>query len=130
MERHAFDDWVKRYEEAWREPGTQLLSGLFTTDATYRQGPYEPPVEGLEEIERMWERERAGPDEPFTMDYRVIAVDGDVGVVRVEVLYDGPPRQSYRDLWVVELRADGRACSFEEWPFAPGSPLVISGEEE
>jgi hypothetical protein len=115
--------WIDRYERAWRSPGTDALSGLFTPDATYLQGPYEQPVTGLDEIGRLWEAERDGPDEVFTMAREVVAVDGDTGVARVEVRYKDPPRE-YRDLWIVRLAADGssprRALAFEEWPFWPG----------
>jgi SnoaL-like protein len=119
MRRSDFADWVERYEEAWRTPGTQELAGLFTTDASYRTSPYEPPFEGLESIERMWEREREGAGESFSMRSEVIAADDDTGVIRLEVDYGDPVVQSYRDLWVVVLREDGRARSFEEWPFWP-----------
>ena len=124
MERRDFRDWIERYEHAWREPGTQELAGLFATDATYRQAPYAEPVEGLEAIEAMWEREREGPDEAFEMVAEVVAFEGDTGVVRVEVTYGAPGGERYRDLWVIELREDGRARSFEEWPFAPGDPAA------
>ena len=122
MERRDFRDWIGRYEHAWREPGTQELAGLFATDATYRQSPYADPIEGLAEIEAMWEREREGPDEIFTMNVELIAVEGETGVARVEVHYGDPPKQSFRDLWVIELRVDGRARSFEEWPFPAEGP--------
>lgn len=118
MERRDFRDWIERYEEAWREPGTQALAGLFATDATYRTAPYEDPFEGLEAIEAMWERERE-PDEAFEMSWELLAVEERTGVVRVGVDYSSPAQQSYRDLWVIELREDGRASSFEEWPFWP-----------
>ena len=130
MERSDFADWVSRYEQAWRTPGTQELAGLFTTDATYRTSPYEAPFEGLEAIERMWEREREDAEEVFSMRSRVIAADGGTGVIRVEVDYGEPSGQSYRDLWVVELREDGRARSFEEWPFwPPGSKGELPASE-
>jgi hypothetical protein len=130
MEHRDVADWVERYEVAWRTPGTQELFGLFTTDATYRTSPYEPPFEGLDAIERMWERERDGADETFTMSSQVIAADGHTGVIRVEVEYGEPVEQSYRDLWVVELREDGRARSFEEWPFwPPGSKGELPSAE-
>jgi SnoaL-like protein len=119
MERRDFRDWVERYEAAWREPGTQALSGLFATDATYRTSPYEDPFEGLDAIEAMWEHERESADEDFTMRWDLVAVEDRTGVVRVGVDYGEPIRQSYRDLWVIELREDGRARSFEEWPFWP-----------
>ena len=50
----------------------------------------------------------------------VVAVDGDVGVARVEVSYGRGKR--WRDLWVVRLNAGGRCVAFEEWPFAPDQP--------
>ena len=59
--------WLAGYEAAWRAPGTAGLAGLFTRDATYLQSPYEQPVAGLDAIRRMWEAEREGPDEVFTL---------------------------------------------------------------
>jgi len=112
--------WIAGYEAAWRAPGTGLLATLFTPGATYLQSPYEEPVTGLDAIQRMWEDERDGPDEVFTMTTEIVAVDGPVAVVRAEVSYAGPPPQEYRDLWVVRLTDDGRCHWFEEWPFWPG----------
>ncbi len=107
-----------RYERAWRTPGTDALAELFTEDASYSQGPYREPVRGLAAIAAMWEAERDGPDEVFTMAGEVVAVDGDTGVVRVEVRY-GEPVREYRDLWIVRFADDGRCRQFEEWPYAP-----------
>ena len=111
--------WVVDYERAWRSPGTEALAGLFTADAVYSPGPYEEPVVGLPAIGVMWERERSGPDEDFTMTSDVVAVDGDTAVVRVEVHYGPPTTQEFRDLWVMRFAVDGRCRAFEEWPFAP-----------
>jgi hypothetical protein len=119
MDRAAFADWIDRYESAWRTPGTEPLGALFTGDATYSMGPFEPTRHGLEQIAELWERERKSPDEPFRMTSEVVAVEGDTGVARVEVFYDGPPPRHYRDLWIVRLDAAGRCTSFEEWPFWP-----------
>ena len=110
------------YERAWRAPGTDELAALFTDDATYRQSPYDEPVVGVEAIGRMWEAEREGPDEVFTLSIEVVAVDGPTAVVRAEVRYGEPVRQEYRDLWVLRLETDGRCSWFEEWPFWPGRP--------
>jgi uncharacterized protein (TIGR02246 family) len=119
--------WLARYEAAWRAPGTDGLADLFTRDATYLKSPYEQPVSGLSAIKRMWEEEREGPDEVFTMVTAVIAVDGPVAVVRAEVSYGDPPRQEYRDLWVIRLAGDGRCTWFEEWPYWPGRPYSAGG---
>jgi hypothetical protein len=110
--------WIVAYEAAWRSPGSNALAGIFTPDATYRQGPYDEPAVGLPAIARMWEAERNGPDEAFQMASEIIAVDGATAVVRVQVRYGDPVTQEWRDLWLVLFAADGRCAAFEEWPFA------------
>src|SRR5690349_13032362 len=84
-DRSSVREWLTGYEAAWRAPGTKGLAGLFTEDATYLQSPYERPVTGLDAIGRMWEREREGPGEIFTLVTDIVAVDGQVAVVRAEV---------------------------------------------
>lgn len=121
MTRHAATQaWVRSYEQLWRTPGTDRLAELFAPDATYRTSPWADPVTGLPAIAEFWEAGRDGPDETFTMDAQVVAVDGPTAVVRVSVDYDGGDR--WRDLWVLTFDDDGRCTAFEEWPFAPRQP--------
>lgn len=127
MDHSRVAAWVAAYERAWRTKGTELLRELFAGDATYSMGPYEEPARGLEEIGVLWERERQGPDEEFEMKHRIVAVEGDTAVVRVEVEYGPPQRLEYRDLWIVRFAPDGRCCEFEEWPFWPGQRVVAQG---
>jgi ketosteroid isomerase-like protein len=122
IDRTAFQAWIDGYERAWRSPGTGGLGELFTEDARYLHSPYAEPVAGLGAIARIWEAERDGPDEVFTMAAEIVAVEGDTGVARVVVRYGEPVDQEYTDLWVVTFAADGRCSSFEEWPFWPGQP--------
>ncbi len=124
MDATGVREWVLAYERAWRAPGTESLGEIFTRDARYRQGPYEEPVIGLAAIEVMWDAERDGPDEVFSMTSEVVAVDGSTAVVRAEVRYGRPVHQEYRDLWVIGFADDGRCASFEEWPFWPDRPLT------
>jgi SnoaL-like domain len=119
VERARLSTWIDAYERAWRTPGTDWLAYLFTPDATYSMGPFEPTHEGVDAIANLWERERDGADEVFRMEHEVVAVDGSTGVVRVEVWYGDPVTRHYRDLWIVGLDDDGRCSSFEEWPFWP-----------
>lgn len=113
-------DWVDAYERAWRSPGTDALSRLFTDDATYVTEPYADPLAGLDAIAAMWEEERAGPDEVFTMTWQVVSCSDAVAVVHLDVRYGDPVHQEYRDLWVLRFAPDGRVLRFEEWPFWPG----------
>jgi len=130
VDRGGVSAWVTDYERAWRAPGTNALAGLFAADAVYSQGPYDEPARGLAAIARMWEAERDGPGEVFAITSDVIAVDGDVAVVRVEVRYGDPVRQEYRDLWILRFGADALCTAFEEWPFWPdqrAAPLAGAG---
>ena len=125
--REDVERWIAGYETAWRAPGTDTLQSLFAEGARYRHSPYAEPVIGLHAISEMWEAERDGPDEVFTIETEIVTVDGDTAVVRALVLYGDPLRQEYRDLWVVEFDDSGRCTSFEEWPFWPDKPW--SGRE-
>jgi ketosteroid isomerase-like protein len=120
IDRESVGQWLAGYEAAWRAPGSDGLTALFTSDAVYSQSPYEQAVTGLDAIKQMWEEEREGPDEVFTMTAGIVAVDDPAAVVRVEVRYGDPPVQEYRDLWVIRFADDGRCAWFEEWPFWPG----------
>ena len=120
MTRDELGAWVEGYERAWRTPGTELLAELFARNATYQTRPFDEPYRGLEAIEELWEREREGPDEAFSLDWEIVAVEGDTGVVRADVKYADPPRH-YLDLWLVSFDADGRCVAFEEWFFSPRS---------
>ena len=128
IDRESVGKWVTGYETAWRAPGAEALARLFTSDAVYSQSPYEQPVTGLDAIKRMWEEEREGPDEVFTMTTDIVAVDDPAAVVRVEVRYGNPPVQEYRDLWVIRFAGDGRATRFEEWPYWPGHPHMADDD--
>ena len=125
-DRAEVSRWLARYEAAWRAPGTESLAGLFTDNVTYRQSPYEEPVVGLDAVGRMWDEERAGPDEDFTLATEILTVDGPTAVVRAEVHY-AEPEQEYRNLWIIQLADDGRCTSFEEWPYWPGRPYEPGG---
>jgi SnoaL-like domain len=122
VDRSDVERWVERYERAWRTAGTDGLGDLFSPSASYLPSPWARPVEGLAAIAGFWEDEREGPDEGFTMEHEILAIDGTTAVVRVSVDYDGSettPAQRWRDLWVIRFDADGRCLAFEEWPFAP-----------
>jgi uncharacterized protein (TIGR02246 family) len=119
LDRNEIAEWVQTYERAWRTAGTEHLSDLFTHDATYLPSPFAAQMEGLAAIAKFWDEEREGPDEVFTLESEIVAVDGDTGVVRLEVAYGAPHNMVYRDIWIVQLDEHGRCFHFEEWPFWP-----------
>jgi hypothetical protein len=118
LTRGQLQEWIDAYERAWRTAGTDQLRELFAEDASYRTAPFENPFRGLAAISELWEAARAGPDEDFTMESEIVAVEADTGVARVEVRY-GATGSHYRDIWIVRFDQSGRCIYFEEWPFWP-----------
>jgi hypothetical protein len=114
--REELSRWVDAYETAWRDG--EGVDRLFSPEATYRSAPYLEPYRGLAAIEEFWKRE-TDEGEVFTVDHEIVAVEGDTGVVRLEVSYTAPRQRHYRDIWIVSLDAGGRCTAFEEWPFWP-----------
>ena len=126
-DRAAVNEWLARYERAWRAPGTAALDDLFTDTVTYVPSPWARPIIGIESVRRFWEAARSGPDEGFRMTSEIVAVDGPTAVVRVQVDYDDGQR--WRDLWVLTLDGEGRSREFPEWPFAPDQDDGHRGEQ-
>lgn len=119
MERHQVEHWVAGYERTWRTPGTASLAMLFTPEIAYVPSPWAPPVVGLDALGELWEAQRAGPEEEFTLRTELVALEGRTAVVRAAVDY-GDQGDRWRDLWLLRFGTGGRCAVFEEWPFAPG----------
>lgn len=103
MHRAAVEDWVRRYEELWRTPGTDRLGELFAPGVTYLTSPWADPVA---ELARFWEAERVSADEGFTMTSEVVAVDGATAAGR-PLTDAGGHRRSRRVVRAVPVRRSG-----------------------
>ena len=130
LDARRLQEWLDGYERLWRTAGNGQLSSLFADDAQYLRSPVAEPLSGIAAIAAMWEEDRDGSDEVFTMTSEVVAVTGDTGVARVVVRYGEPLAQEYVDLWVVRMDDSGRAVHFEEWPFWPGKPYTAHARTE
>ncbi len=125
MDRDGVMAWVAGYERAWRDGDRAAVARLFTSDAHYRQSPYEEAHVGPAAIRDIW---LVDEGEVFTVTAEPVAVEGRAAVVRLEVRYGDPVRQEYRDLWVLRFAADGRVEDFEEWAYWPGSPYTAEDD--
>jgi SnoaL-like domain len=117
LTRSRLESWIDLYERAWRSAGIDALESLFSADVGYWTSPWDEPVRGLAALGTLWDAERDGPDESFDITSEVVAVDGDTGVLRVELDYRNGTR--WRDIWIVRFDRHGKCEHFEEWPIAP-----------
>ncbi len=105
--------WVDRYVQAWNSNDAAEIGALFSEDAAYYTEPFRRPWRGRAEIVRQWLERKDEPGET-TFDWRPLAVGPEVAVVQGETTYRTPPN-TYSNLWVVRLDAEGRCTEFTEW---------------
>ena len=103
--------WVDAYVKAWNSNDPQDIEALFTEDAEYFTDPYSTPWTGRANIVMQWLEHRDKPGET-TFDWQPLVVTGEECIVTGETRY---PHQTYSNLWVIRLDADGRCSHFTEW---------------
>jgi uncharacterized protein (TIGR02246 family) len=112
------DEWMQRYVQAWSTDDPEDIGALFTEDARYFTEPYAEPWNGREEIVRKWV-EGGDSNVEWAFAYGIVAVDGDVAVIRGLTEYapekEGEAAKIYHNLWVIRFADDGRALEFTEW---------------
>nr|WP_133545693.1 nuclear transport factor 2 family protein [Microbacterium sp. BK668] len=111
-------EWMDRYLQAWNTNDPDDIRALFTENATYAGGPFDPePWIGREGIVTAWLEHRDEQGEWTFEGEPLVAADG-VGIVQGRTEYaDG---HVYANLWVIRFAEDGRATSFLEWYMEPG----------
>lgn len=119
MNRDDVMTWVAAYEAAWRHDDLRAVETLFTEDASYARSPYDQPLRGHDQIRDFW---LVDAGQTFTMSAAPVAIDGSTAVVQVEVRYEDPVEQEYRDLWILRFAHDGRVEDFVEWAYWPDKP--------
>jgi ketosteroid isomerase-like protein len=117
--------WVTEYERAWRDGDLVGVTRLFTEDARYLVSPYAEPRVGHDQIQAFWQDDEG---RTFSVSADPVAVEGRDAVVRLEVRYETPRLQEYRDLWLLRFTDDGRVEHFEEWAFWPDKPWTAAGD--
>jgi hypothetical protein len=117
LDRHDFARWLEGYREAWERSEPARAAALFTETASYRETPFDPPMEGRAAIEDYWAKAVAGQkDIRFT--YEVLACADDVGLCRWHVAFTGVPGGEAIDLdgiFRCRFAEAGLVETFEEW---------------
>lgn len=117
MNRDDLENWLTRYRHAWSTDAPADIEALFTEDASYSPWPYATPWQGREVIVEKWIG-RGDSKRPWTFEHRIVAVDGDLGVVEGVTGYPAhgdEEKSEFKNLWLIRLAPDGRASQFAEW---------------
>lgn len=103
--------WIDAYVRAWNSNDPADIGALFTEDAAYYTAPFRPPWRGRAEIVAGWLDRKDEPGET-TFEWHPVAVTDELGVVEGTTTYPG---QTFSNLWLIRLDADGRCREFTEW---------------
>jgi uncharacterized protein (TIGR02246 family) len=115
MDRAGFEDWLRRYFEAWVSNDPDDVAALFAEDALYWVGPFREPWVGRDQIVDGW---TSGRQEEVESAFDVIAFEGDTGVAHWNVsarAVDDGVRKEWDGVLAVEFGPDGRCREHREW---------------
>jgi nuclear transport factor 2 (NTF2) superfamily protein len=111
------EDWLTKYGEAWETRSAKKAGKLFTTDATYRESPYDAPFEGRKAIQDYWSGvTKDQSDIEFTAE--ALAVSGNRGIAHWHATFTQTStgaKNTLDGIFVMEFAADGMCQQFEEW---------------
>lgn len=106
--------WIADYVRAWESNDPAEIAVLFTEDATtYQPTPMSDPRVGRDEIVAGW-LNRKDEASTWTFESEVVAVDGDLAVIRGTTRYV-EPYPTFENIWLVSLDDGGMARSFIEY---------------
>jgi len=109
--------WLKSYEQAWEMRDADLAARIFTSDATYRETPFEAPKAGRAGIREYWAGVTADQRD-VQFESNVIAVNGNTGVAHWSAkfrLASSGATVELDGVFVLELDANGLCTSLREW---------------
>lgn len=90
LDARAFGAWLDGYKAAWESRDAAAAAALFAEDATYRETPFDPPMEGRAAIADYWTRVTSGQRD-VRFGYEILACDGDTGLCRWHAAFVGIP---------------------------------------
>lgn len=104
---------MQGYLKAWRSNTPEDIRALFTEDAEYYTQAFREPWRGIEAIIEGW----IGRDNVvgnWDFSYEWLAVGEESAVLEGLTVYKEPP-ESYANVWLIRLNAEGRCVVFKEW---------------
>ncbi|MGH8245039.1 MAG: nuclear transport factor 2 family protein [Gammaproteobacteria bacterium] len=114
MHKELWQAWIEGYLRAWKSNDPADIGRLFTPDARYYTAPFREPWAGRDGIIAGWLNRQDAPGD-FTFAYELLAVDGNLGVMRGRTNYVNEPPREYHNLWLIRLADSGQCTEFTEF---------------
>lgn len=81
LSRKKFEEWLRRYGDAWEQRDPQAAAALFAEDARYYWTPFQQPKIGPEGIAAAWHEATSG-QRNVHFSFEVVGVAGATGIAR------------------------------------------------
>lgn len=113
-----FENWLRKYGDAWEKGDPDAAEALFTSDAQYYETPFDDPLIGLDEIYKYWKDNAVLGQEEIHFSYEALAVHKNVGVTHWRANFIRLPsgnRVKLDGIFKIEFSDDGKCQIFREW---------------
>lgn len=118
---------IDTYIQAWIEQDPELITTIFTQDATYHERVLESPISTLEGIRDYWQTKVVESQKNINCQLLSLYVDGDTAIAEWEVYFDDLPRNTRRQMREVAILVfEGRliASLREYWSSKPTGEIA------
>ena len=116
-------EWLRAYGAAWEAHDGSAAAALFTEEATYCWGPFDPPLAGRAAIRERWDAATEGQGR-VRFSAEPIGRDGDRAFVHWWVSISPPDDAAVEldGIFVLDFAPDGRCARLQEWWLSRAAP--------
>ena len=117
MNLHTFQMWLDAYKDAWEHRDPQAAATIFAANATYRETPFDEPMQGRQAIFQYWS-DVTRSQEQVKFDYEILAVAEGRGIARWRASFRRVASTAHVRLdgiFIVYVNEETVCTRFEEW---------------
>lgn len=117
LTRERLHNWLRELGRAWEEADAEQAASLFDPEVRYQENPFAPPIHGVAAVRRYWQ-ENLATQQGVQFEGRVLALDGNVGVVNWKVEFvrvPGGEQVRLDGVSVGQFTPDGKPVLWREW---------------
>ncbi len=88
LDVNIFENWLKKYFQAWEEGDPKLITDTFAEDGEYNLTPFTGRMKGKTEIYKYWEKGAQQAQENVITNYQIITVKNNKGYAKWQAQFD------------------------------------------
>jgi ketosteroid isomerase-like protein len=124
-------DVLATYIQAWQDQDPDLITTIFTEDATYHERVLRDPIPDREAIRAYWQSKVVGAQANIRCTLLNLYLDGDTAVAEWEAVFDDVEdgvRKRMREIAVLTFEGHLVSSLREYWASEDVGELAVSGD--